>query len=494
MQVSSAKEHIAAVENTARETILNSSKAGFFLINSSLELLFHTPSVQKLLNDSDSCHASQILEKLELNTITFRRIQGSIRKNGYWEGLYTRGDKLLMVVVTPAVETATGTVQNTGAHLVEVRDCTKDFAQLQKTREQHTLDTRVEKIRSEVLAQINHEFKTPLHAIIGYSEHILAEGSACREHQDYISEILHASSRLLNSVNEFMHSSRQNFDITINEEPINVRELAQECMSLLAPMKIKFRDVEVEITGQETLVYADRLRLKQVLLALASNAIRHNCKQGRVVIHIRELPRKLQIQLVDAGPGIPLSLQPSLFTLAGPPGNDMGGTCRKGIGLVICRKLLQHMQGELALASLPGVGSLFSLTLPLNRPQIIRNADKTAPRTVGLLWIGGGKEVSEFGLNLARLLPYCRFEHLQLPAEISNRAIESSTLLVIGSDYYLQNAALQELLKQGNVLVVNDKGIIETAAGARLDHYGSYRNNRLDMPTLTGILEELSRQ
>jgi signal transduction histidine kinase len=150
-------------------------------------------------------------------------------------------------------------------------------------------------------------------------------------------------------------------------EEIQLAELLQQCITLVAPLllshKIKIVD---HITPCKThVVYADPLRLKQALINLLSNAIKYNREGGTVTLECIQLPdNRLRIRVSDEGKGIPADKLDQLFQPFNradvEPSSCIEGT---GIGLAISKKLVELMGGEIGVTSTPGIGSCFWIEL-----------------------------------------------------------------------------------------------------------------------------------
>ncbi|WP_320054114.1 ATP-binding protein [uncultured Acetobacteroides sp.] len=225
------------------------------------------------------------------------------------------------------------------------------------------------KVKERFLANMSHEIRTPLSAIMGFSdfllnkkkyseEEIMAINSSAKHLHSIVNEILDYSKVESNAVElEFSNFSLDRF---LNE--------------IITEMSIKAKEKGVglvlNLTGIPQKVNLDRLRLKQVMLNLISNAIKFT-DSGEVVVNGYVQDEKLKIDVVDTGIGIPASAQEKIFeefTQAdGSVARKFGGT---GLGLSISRKLVILMGGNLVLKSEEGVGSCFSVEFSLEKIHI----------------------------------------------------------------------------------------------------------------------------
>ena len=227
------------------------------------------------------------------------------------------------------------------------------------------------KMKSEFLSRMSHELRTPLNAIIGFGQIVLMDDNTLSEdNQDSIQEILNAGHHLLDLINELLDLAKiESGDITVNLSHIVLQDILSECLTLVTTMANKY-DIKITLqlsTFEQEKVYGDHRRIKQILLNFLSNAIKYNCKQGSVTIHIVILSEeRLRILVTDTGLGLTDEQQESLFTpfeRLGAVQTDIEGT---GLGLSITRQLAVMMGGQVGVESMVNEGSTFWLELNRN--------------------------------------------------------------------------------------------------------------------------------
>ncbi|MFP4684139.1 MAG: hybrid sensor histidine kinase/response regulator, partial [Ectothiorhodospira sp.] len=184
--------------------------------------------------------------------------------------------------------------------------------------------------------------------------------------RENVQEILKAGDHLLGLMNEILDLSRVEsgkMDLTVTA--VDCEALSRECTALAGPLaEPRGITVDYQVEG-ECLAQGDAMRLKQVLVNLLSNGIKYNRPQGRVDLHIRPQGEWLHMEVSDTGHGIPPERQRELFQPFNRLGqNTVEGT---GIGLVICKRLVEAMGGEITVESEPGRGSRFCVRLPRAR-------------------------------------------------------------------------------------------------------------------------------
>jgi PAS domain S-box-containing protein len=224
--------------------------------------------------------------------------------------------------------------------------------------------------KSDFLSSMSHELRTPLNAILGFSELIGLEESLDPQLKEQVSYIHEAGNHLLGLVDDVLDLAKiEEGKLTTNPENVSVSELLDECQALIIPLSVKTGvRFNIKQQGHSSTVWADRRRLKQVLINLLSNSMKYNRAGGEVtLIYSDHIDGWLRFMVSDDGPGIDESRLKELFVpfnRLGLEGTNIPGT---GIGLVITKKLVEMMGGTIGVKSGPGKGSSFWVDLPLTR-------------------------------------------------------------------------------------------------------------------------------
>lgn len=223
--------------------------------------------------------------------------------------------------------------------------------------------------KSEFLSSMSHELRTPLNAILGFSQLMKADDSAPLTHDqaESIDEILRAGNHLLQLINEVLDLARiESGRLELVSEPVDLSTLLQECLSLMRPQA---ETRQIALSGripEQCLVRGDRLRLRQLILNLLSNAIKYNSDGGQVALTCEQRGPLAVIRVRDTGVGIPDSFRAQLFKpfeRCVPGTQQVEGT---GIGLALCKRLIEAMGGSIAVESVEGRGSVFEVTVPID--------------------------------------------------------------------------------------------------------------------------------
>ena len=242
--------------------------------------------------------------------------------------------------------------------------------------------------KSRFLANMSHEFRTPLNGLSGMSE-LLASTRLDPEQRGYVETLQAASRSLLSLVEDVLDiSAIEAGKLKLKQEAFALRDLLAEIDLVMRPQaRAKQLDYVVEVDA----AVPDRLRgdaghLRQVLVNLLSNAIKFT-DTGCIILHVQCAGDYLQISVRDTGEGIPakevLRLFDPFFQVGTGVQRNFQGT---GLGLAICEKLISMMDGDIAVETEPGMGSRFTIRIPLygvqNTPQV--TADGFAGKTCWL--------------------------------------------------------------------------------------------------------------
>jgi PAS domain S-box-containing protein len=252
----------------------------------------------------------------------------------------------------------------------QLKDAQENYIRELELRSQES--ERANKLKSEFLSNMSHELRSPLHTIIGFSE-LLEEqsGGPLTDHQKrYLSHIQHDSHHLLNLINDLLDLNKiEAGHIKLNREPIPVDSMLEEAVAAIRP-RAEAKSIEIRIeTSIDAIVFADQLRIRQILHNLLSNAVKFTPQGGSIELIATLRDAFAEISINDSGIGIPPEQQESVFdkffqVQAATRGGQESGT---GLGLAITKHLVEHHGGTISLKSEPGNGSQFTFTIPLHQ-------------------------------------------------------------------------------------------------------------------------------
>lgn len=269
---------------------------------------------------------------------------------------------------TRALKEAHGELEH---HYKLLQDLNSDVEEARKAAEAANL------AKSEFLATMSHELRTPLNAILGFSEILETETLGPigdKRYVEYAGDIHSSGNHLLSIINDILDLAKLEAGrVNIEKKPIEPRLVVDRAMGLLS-QQAEEKHLEFGFYVTESMpqyILGDELRLRQVLINLASNAIKFT-KEGSVNIRMHPKPFKTGaagwvLEVQDTGIGIPEDKQSILFDRFTQVDNTHarrhGGV---GLGLAICRELVNRMEGMINVRSIPSVGTTIRVHLPLD--------------------------------------------------------------------------------------------------------------------------------
>jgi signal transduction histidine kinase/DNA-binding response OmpR family regulator len=223
---------------------------------------------------------------------------------------------------------------------------------------------RASQAKSDFLASMSHELRSPLHTIIGFTE-LLAdeiEGPLNEKQKRFAAHIQRDSQYLLTLINDILDLSKiEAGRIELRVETFGARELVEEALGMVRP-QAEAKELALENRADPDLrLEADRMRSKQVLLNLLTNAVKFTPSGGRVRVEAEATGSCGAIAVVDTGMGVPAELRERIFEVF----YQRPGSAGTGLGLAIARRLVERQGGSIGVEDEPGGGSRFTFTLPL---------------------------------------------------------------------------------------------------------------------------------
>lgn len=224
-------------------------------------------------------------------------------------------------------------------------------------------------MKSEFLANMSHELRTPLNSIIGFSKVILKgiDGPLTDQQQVDLEAILNSGTHLLGLINDILDLSKiESGRMELNKEMFDLNELVDQ-VAATAEGLIKEKSIKLvkSIDRDMPIVNADKMRIRQVLLNLVSNAIKFTDK-GKITITTKAGDKEFYIAVTDTGRGIPADKVDMAFEqfrqLDAGPARMQGGS---GLGLTISKKFVEMHGGRIWVSSTEGIGSTFHFAIPL---------------------------------------------------------------------------------------------------------------------------------
>lgn len=218
--------------------------------------------------------------------------------------------------------------------------------------------------KTQFLSRTSHELRTPLNAILGFAQLLRMDTHDPRQSAQ-IEHILSAGRHLLTLIDEVLDIARiESGELTLQRTAQALLPLVTEARDLIAPLSAQQQvqiDLAPELAGLAAA--ADRQRLRQVLLNLLSNAVKYNRPGGSVQVTAHRDGDVVYLSVQDTGIGIAAAKLARLFTPFDRLDAEQGAVTGTGLGLAVSRQLMRCMEGDITVASTPGVGSRFTLRL-----------------------------------------------------------------------------------------------------------------------------------
>jgi signal transduction histidine kinase/DNA-binding response OmpR family regulator len=224
---------------------------------------------------------------------------------------------------------------------------------------------RLERLKSEFVATASHELRSPLTSIKGFVELLSAgEGLDARQ-REFLGIVLVSTNRLVDLVNDLLDVARLEAGrVEVHRRAIDVNEALHDVATMLGPrIAEKGQHLDLEIDETTPRVLADPARLRQMLMNLVTNAHLYTDEGGRVGLRATSAPGGVRLEITDTGRGMtPAELEHVFERFSRGAGST--GTPGTGLGLSIVKSLVDLHGGTIDVASTPGEGTAFAITLP----------------------------------------------------------------------------------------------------------------------------------
>jgi two-component system phosphate regulon sensor histidine kinase PhoR len=225
---------------------------------------------------------------------------------------------------------------------------------------------RTERMRRDFVANVSHEFKTPLTSIRGYAETLMSGAKDDPQiAMDFLKTIERNARHLEALVSDLLTLARLEAEVPSTREPIPLRLLIEEQISS-RKSSVSAQGLQVSVNCEAIEIQADRSRISTALSNLIDNAIYYNKQGGRIMISAEVVGNTLELAVADTGQGIPSEELPRIFErfyrVDKSRTRDSGGT---GLGLSIVKHAIESQGGTISVTSRLGSGSTFRIRLPV---------------------------------------------------------------------------------------------------------------------------------
>jgi len=227
---------------------------------------------------------------------------------------------------------------------------------------------KLENYRKEFLGNVSHELKTPIFNIQGYISTLLDGGLEDKTiNRDYLMRGMKSVDRMIAIVEDLQTITQlEKGELEIEEEKFDVIALTKDIIDA-QELKARERKISLELTNdsaQQVFAFADRFRIRQVIVNLIVNSVKYGKENGKTTLKISDAGEKIIVEVADSGIGIPKEHLPRVFErfyrVDKSRSREQGGT---GLGLSIVKHILEAHGQTISVMSTEGAGSVFSFTL-----------------------------------------------------------------------------------------------------------------------------------
>ena len=339
------------------EAILNSIADGVIVLDMEGQIITSNPAAQQVLTDMASDFRTGPLRELppalyedinEVPELDQLSAPGVLQK----PQRYRVGSRVLSALAAPVV-TPDGDELGT---VVVLRDITREV--------------EADQLKDEFITNISHELRTPLTAIKGYTDLLVmtADGSLDARRMEFVQTISDNTDQLLGHINTLIDISQiQAGSLGLEKDRLRFSELVGEVVEAWRePLETKGLALRARLSGGSLWVHGDRERLMWAIDNLLSNAYNYTLPGGRVEVRVFKEDNRARVDVSDTGVGVAAVDLPFLFTRFFRAQNELTFSVRGvGLGLFITRSIIELHDGRVWVESELGVGSTFSLALPL---------------------------------------------------------------------------------------------------------------------------------
>lgn len=234
--------------------------------------------------------------------------------------------------------------------------------------------------RSAFLSALSHELRTPLNAILGFTDVLLSEvdGPLSAEAHENLTVVRQSGQHLRSLIDDILDlSALESGELRLRRRDVDVFAIADEVVKEVR-VTAESKRLHISLTGSWAMAFADPRRVRQVLSNVVGNAVKFTSTGSVNVMVVRDGPM-VKVSVQDTGPGIASDEHESIFEEYRQSGDLSVQRAGTGLGLAITRRLVEMHGGTIQLQSTLGVGSMFTITFPVDPPPGVTRSRSEAP-------------------------------------------------------------------------------------------------------------------
>lgn len=253
--------------------------------------------------------------------------------------------------------------------LFKVEKYQKSQEEVSRLQNQNSKLREQDRLRTNFINNLAHEFRTPLSSILGFSKILTSKHPSSETAKEIVEQIQHAASRLSNLVTDFLQINKIDTEGWLAHfEPCDLGELIKKSIDEFSSLYKAYK-ISYHVTGNYPIIKTDPKLIRQVLDNLISNAIKYSPNQGNIIVSLQTTSneKEIKISVIDHGIGIEkeeiLKIFNRFYRSSNPSIQKVSGT---GLGLAICKEIINTLNGTIEVESELNKGSKFSFTLSIN--------------------------------------------------------------------------------------------------------------------------------
>ncbi len=336
------KAKISESERAKLESIISSIQDGVIVLNDENQVLLLNQSVREIFELRDEPVAGrEIREVINHQDVHVLLGRGAATELKYHEVNFEDG-RVFNAQYTP--------IEHIGAVIT--------FQDISYLKE-------IDKIKNDFIYTLSHDLRSPLTAILGYSELLERTGPLNENQQEYLKRMQSSIQHMTSLANDLLDLGRLEAGFDARRESVQLDSVLRYTLDLYeSQARDKNIQVETNISGRLPTVRANPIRIRQMLDNLVGNAIKYSPSNGSVRVGLQSEGQQIILRVEDSGPGIPAGEQGRVFEKFYRGSNIPHSTSGSGLGLAIVKSIVESHQGRVWVESVPGKGSTFFVVLP----------------------------------------------------------------------------------------------------------------------------------